>query len=87
MFRAFWEREECHSLLNKLRVEAGELRVRADAEEDEEDEEEEEEEGGGRRGGVVEGLSVTVPPEAAVGVSWDGEADTTAGCRDNDSVS
>ncbi|CAM9680174.1 unnamed protein product [Pylaiella littoralis] len=87
VFRAFWEREECHSLLNKLRVEAGELRVRADAEEDEEDEEEEEEEGGGRRGGVVEGLSVTVPPEAAVGVSWDGEADTTAGCRDNDSRS
>eukprot|EP00903_Cladosiphon_okamuranus_P012668 g11848.t1 len=30
VFRAFWERDECHSLLEKLRVEADEFRVRAE---------------------------------------------------------
>lgn len=84
MFRAFWEREECHILLNKLRVEAGEFRLKVGVEQEEEEEERE----GRRRGsGVVNGLSVTVPPEAAVGVSWDGEADTTAGFHENDNVS
>lgn len=52
MFRAFWERDECHSLLEKLRVEADEFRVRAEefrakAEESRTEAEKEEAAGGG----------------------------------------
>lgn len=35
VFRAFWERDECHGLLDKLRVEADELRAKAEAQAEE----------------------------------------------------
>ena len=82
MFRAFWERDECHSLLEKLRVEADELRVRA--EEFRARAEELRAETG--RDGSVGGDEMSAPeraPGSGFAVSYDGEEDS-AGFGDND---
>lgn len=82
VFRAFWERDECHSLLEKLRVEADELRVRA--EEFRARAEELRAETG--RDGSVGGDEMSAPeraPGSGFAVSYDGEEDS-AGFGDND---